>query len=72
MGGGRCEHRGPCPDCASEAVLPDELDVDGMTDSSGVRFIGKARRGPAGTWTCLADVGGALCRVEVRITPGGA
>jgi hypothetical protein len=42
-----------------------------MVDSKGVRFIGKAMRSGDGTWTCLADVGGALCRVEVRVSPVG-
>ena len=47
---------------------PDELDVDGMVDAKGVIFIGKAKRQADGTWRCLANVGGALCVVEVRIT----
>jgi len=47
---------------------PDELDVDGMVDSKGVQFIGKAKRQPDGTWRCLANVGGAFCIVEVKVT----
>jgi len=49
-------------------VEPDELDVDGRVDSRGIVFIGKAGRQPDGTWRCLANVGGALCVVEVKIT----
>jgi hypothetical protein len=49
-------------------VEPDELDVDGMMDAKGVVFIGRAKRQPNGTWRCLANVGGALCIVEVKIT----
>jgi hypothetical protein len=49
-------------------VEPDDLDVDGMVDAKGVVFIGMAKRQPNGTWRCLANVGGALCVVEVKIT----
>jgi hypothetical protein len=45
-----------------------EIDVDGHVDAKGIRYIGKAVKMPSGVWLCLADVGGALCRVEVRIT----
>jgi hypothetical protein len=45
-----------------------EINVDGMHDAKGVRFLGKATLMGDGTWRCLADVGGALCRVEVKIT----
>lgn len=45
----------------------DERDVDGLTDRNGVRYVGKARRQPDGTWQALANVGGALCLVEVSI-----
>ena len=44
-----------------------EVDVDGL-ESKGVRFIGKAAKQEDGTWRCLAEVGGALCLVEVTIT----
>ena len=43
------------------------IDVDGRVDSTGVRFIGEAQQMGDGTWRCLADVGGALCVVEVKI-----
>lgn len=46
----------------------EEVDVDGMVDAKGVRFVGKARRQPDGTWRALADVGGALCLVECTVT----
>lgn len=46
----------------------DEVDVDGLMDRKGVVYIGKAKRQPDGTYRCLANVGGALCIVEVTIT----
>ena len=50
-------------------IEPDELDVDGRMDAKGgVVFIGNAKRQSDGTWRCLANVGGALCIVEVKIT----
>lgn len=54
-----------------EPRVPDdvlEIDVDGKVDAKGVRFVGKARRQPDGTWRALADVGGALCLVECTVT----
>lgn len=48
-------------------VFPHELDVDGHVDDHGIRYLGKAVLQPSGAWLCLADVGGALCRVEVRL-----
>lgn len=48
--------------------LPDEVDVDGRVDPKGVRYVGKAKRQPDGTWRALADVGGALCLVECTVT----
>lgn len=47
---------------------PKEVDVDGMMDRKGVIFLGKATQQFDGTWRCLANVGGALCLVEVKIT----
>lgn len=58
-----------------QAFADGEVDVDGTYCDKGVRYLGKAKRQPDGTWQCLADVGGALCRVECRISPrkaGGA
>ena len=48
--------------------MPDVVDVDGMVDTKGVRCIGNATRQIDGTWRCLANVGGALCIVEVSIS----
>lgn len=45
------------------------VDVDGIVDEQkNVRYMGTARRQEDGTWTCLANVSGALCIVEVTIT----
>lgn len=46
-----------------------EWPVDGLIDRRGIRYLGIATRQPDGTWQCLADVGGSLCRVEVKLTP---
>jgi hypothetical protein len=46
----------------------DEIDVDGCVDAKGVKFIGKAKRWPDGTWRSLADVNGCLCIVECTVT----
>lgn len=49
-------------------MIPTEVDVDGRFDEkSGIMYIGKATRQEDGTWRCLANVGGALCLVEVSI-----
>jgi hypothetical protein len=45
-----------------------EVDIDGYVDAKGVRYLGKATLMGDGTWRALADVGGALCRVECKIT----
>jgi hypothetical protein len=50
-------------------VGPDTLDLDGLVDSRGVRFVGRALKLPSGLYACLAAVDGCLCRVEVRISP---
>ena len=46
-----------------------EIDVDGYVDERGIQYLGKAVKQEDGTWQCLANVGGALCRVEVKFTP---
>jgi len=47
------------------------VDVDGVKDRTcDIRYIGKATEQPDGTWRCLADVNGALCVVQVRISEG--
>jgi hypothetical protein len=55
---------------ADVPTLVQELDVDGLIDQAGVQYIGKARLQPDGTWHVLANVGGALCMVEARISIG--
>jgi len=47
----------------------DEVDVDLLYDRSrpDIQYIGKARKQNNGLWVCLANVGGALCLVEVAI-----
>jgi len=52
-------------------ALPDEINLDGRIDAKGVKFIGKATRQDNGMYRCLADVGGCLCIVEVRIVSQG-
>lgn len=50
---------------------PVTVDVNGMLDPEGqISYIGKAHRQLDGKWRCLANVGGALCLVEVRIEVG--
>jgi hypothetical protein len=47
-----------------------EIDLHNVVDEkTGIRYIGKARREFGGQWRCLADVGGALCLVEVSFRP---
>lgn len=46
-----------------------EINLDGFTDKKGITYIGAAKRQENGKYVCLANVGGALCRVEVSITP---
>lgn len=50
-------------------VYPKTIDLDGVYDAkSGILYIGDARRQDDGTWLVLANVGGALCIVEVTIS----
>jgi len=44
-----------------------ELNLDGMIDEKGVRYLGSATRRPDGKWVCLAEVNGCLCLVEVKL-----
>jgi hypothetical protein len=47
-----------------------EIDVNGVIDATtGICYIGKASKLFDGRWLCLANVGGALCRVEVSVRP---
>ena len=48
------------------------VEVDGLQDTrcvEGIEYWGRATRQPDGTYQCLANVGGALCLVEVTLTP---
>lgn len=47
-----------------------EINVDKMVDSRGVEFIGFASEMSDGSWRALANVGGAFCIVEVKVTIG--
>lgn len=48
--------------------IPSVVDVDGIFDEGGqIRYIGKAVQQFDGSWQCLADVYGCLCRVEVSM-----
>ncbi len=52
------------------AVDATEIDLNNVVDeTTGVRYLGPARRRDDGCWTALADVGGALCIVEVNVRP---
>lgn len=50
---------------------PVQVDVEGRyceTDRYGdIKMLGKAALQPDGKWRCLANVGGALCLVEVSL-----
>jgi hypothetical protein len=50
-----------------EAVT--EIDLDGVFDEPRqVTYLGKAVKMDGGLWRCLANVAGALCLVELRIS----
>ncbi len=47
-----------------------EIDVNGLfDDATGISYIGQATKTFDGRWLCLANVGGALCRVELTVKP---
>lgn len=49
---------------------PIELNITGMVDEKkNIRYISNAFLQADGKWLALADVEGALCRVEVKISP---
>lgn len=50
-----------------KSYVPATINVDGLVDSKGIQYIGKATQQLDGTWRALANVGGALCLVEVNI-----
>lgn len=52
------------------AMKPTELNITGMVDEKkNIRYISNAFLQADGKWLALADVEGALCRVEVKISP---
>ena len=54
-------------EAAPDAV---EIDVNDVRDEDrDIRYLGRARKGADGVWTCLADVAGGLCRVELSVQP---
>lgn len=55
--------------CGMLTEFPDiEVDVEGHVDEHGFRYFGKATLQASGMWKCLADIGGMLCIVEVKLT----
>jgi len=48
-----------------------EINIDGRVDSNNanIKYLGSALEMDDGTWRCCANVGGALCLVEVILTP---
>lgn len=50
-------------------LYTDTADLDGHVDARGIKYIGKARKQNNGLWHCLAEIGGALCMIEVKLTP---
>jgi len=53
---------------------PHEVDVDGIVDERGIRYLGTAVMQEDGTFRCLAALtpDGPLCLVEVRLKAGSA
>lgn len=54
--------------CTAAQLAAGEIDVDGLIDRRGIRFIGSAKRQQTGEWHALADVAGYLCRVALVVT----
>lgn len=56
-----------------DAAMPDEIDLNGRTDAkdAGIEYLGMAKRQVDGKYRVLANVHGALCTVEVSVTPAG-
>lgn len=46
--------------------LPDEIDLDGFINQ-GIHYIGSFRKQEELTYTGLASLGGALCKIQVKI-----
>ncbi len=45
-----------------------KFDLDGHVDSKGIEYIGEAVLQDDGKWHVLANIGGALCLVEIELT----
>lgn len=43
------------------------VDIDGHVDDRGICYYGYAVEYIDGSWVCLANIDGTLCRVEVKI-----
>jgi len=57
---------------AQQLSLPptgEKINVHNMMDRKheAIRYIGEATKQFDGTWRCLADIGGMLCLVEVKV-----
>lgn len=52
----------------SSTTLPETIDMEGMSPSEGVTCMGVATRLSESSYRCMANVGGALCIIEVRLT----
>lgn len=52
----------------AEALTPERFDVDGVITDEGISLIGLATRVDGNLYRCLANVHGALCTVEVKLT----
>lgn len=50
------------------SVLPETVDVEGVSPNEGVTCMGIATRVSGSTYRCLARVAHALCLIEVRLT----
>jgi hypothetical protein len=47
---------------------PIQIDIDKYLDEDlQIEYLGKATKQLDGSWRCLANVGGKLCLVEVKI-----
>jgi hypothetical protein len=54
----------------ADSRYPESIDLDGRMSADGeIEYMGRATRQGDGSYVCLARVGHALCRVEVRLTP---
>ncbi len=51
--------------------MPSEIDLNGRYDRQGrdIQYLGVAKQLPTGGYQVLANYYGALCIVEVRLTP---